>query len=124
MGLFACSIPCRRALFGTVVAVFFLAPFTPAQAPQPGDAKQPGKNWLPSVGTILQRIDKEHPSLETLYKQLHASPELAFNEEQTAARMAKELKDRYGEYFEGGSHIGIAGALVAGQGTRISPQKR
>ena len=37
-------------------------------------------------------IDKELPSLEKLYKHLHANPELSFEEEQTAARLAKELQ--------------------------------
>jgi len=38
-------------------------------------------------------IAKEVPQLTQLYKILHQSPELSFQEEKTAARMAEELRE-------------------------------
>ena len=35
----------------------------------------------------------ELPSLVTLYKELHANPELSLHEVETAARIAKELRE-------------------------------
>jgi amidohydrolase len=48
--------------------------------------------WASRVATIQAKIDGEYKSLEALYKHLHAHPEIAFQEEQTAVRMAKEMK--------------------------------
>ncbi|HSP07271.1 MAG TPA: M20/M25/M40 family metallo-hydrolase, partial [Acidobacteriota bacterium] len=43
----------------------------------------------PTVDAVLQ---KEYPSLEALYKQLHQSPELSYYEVKTSARIADELQ--------------------------------
>lgn len=43
----------------------------------------------PSVDSVLQ---KEYPSLEALYKQLHQNPELSYYEVKTSARIADELR--------------------------------
>src|SRR5262245_30945203 len=57
---------------------------------------EPKKAAPAAVGARVDEIDKrlnaEYASLETLYKHLHANPELSFHEEQTAVRMAQELK--------------------------------
>src|SRR6266545_2558106 len=37
-------------------------------------------------------VNREFPALEQLYRELHASPELSFHEEKTAARVAAELQ--------------------------------
>ncbi len=50
------------------------------------------KEWARHVTEINRRIAVEYASLEKLYKHLHAHPELSFAEEQTAARMAEEIK--------------------------------
>ena len=51
------------------------------------------------------RLDRELPSLVTLYKELHAAPELSHQERHTAARLAAELRplgytvtERVGKY--------------------------
>src|SRR5260370_23741839 len=41
---------------------------------------------------VLEKIDAEIDNLDALYKSLHMHPELSYEEEKTAARMAKELK--------------------------------
>ncbi|HEU0009649.1 MAG TPA: amidohydrolase, partial [Verrucomicrobiae bacterium] len=37
-------------------------------------------------------VNREFPALEQLYRELHASPELSFHEEKTAARVGAELQ--------------------------------
>ncbi len=57
------------------------------------DVKPPplANSWADRIVKIKKHIAAEAAGLETLYKFLHAHPELSFQEEQTAARMAKEL---------------------------------
>ena len=42
---------------------------------------------------IKKKIGDNLAALEALYKQIHANPELSLAEVQTAARLAKELKE-------------------------------
>ena len=49
-------------------------------------------NRKPLVAAVNKQIDGEIESLLALYKHIHANAELAFQEEQTAARLAKELR--------------------------------
>src|SRR5947209_18252502 len=58
---------------------------------------------------INKRLDTELGSLEKLYRTLHASPELSFEEEQTAARMARELKALGFEVTTGVGGHGVVG---------------
>lgn len=58
---------------------------------------------------IEKRIADEAPSLVELYKDLHAHPELGFQEVRTAARLAKELK---AAGFEVTEKIGITGVVA------------
>src|SRR5688572_17992245 len=55
---------------------------------------------------IQKVVEAEADSLLALYKHLHAYPELAFQEEQTAARLAKELRK---SGFEVTEKVGITG---------------
>ena len=61
---------------------------------EPGKGKQAGAPgaWKARVGAIEAQIGKELPSLEKLYKHIHSNPELSFQEVNTAALLAKELK--------------------------------
>ncbi len=52
----------------------------------------PGSPALKQKHAIEEAIQRELPALKELYVHLHTHPELSFEEEQTAARMAKELK--------------------------------
>jgi amidohydrolase len=45
------------------------------------------------AAAVESTLTPQLPSLETLYKQLHSHPELSYQEEQTAARLSKELQD-------------------------------
>ena len=62
---------------------------------------------------------KELPSLVSLYKELHAHPELSLHEEQTAARLAKELRTAGLEVTENVGAHGIVGVLKNGDGPVI-----
>ena len=73
-------------------------------------------------------IQTEYPSLEDLYKHLHANPEISHQEEKTSVRIAEELRkagyevtERFGEYPKdfGKTSYGIVGILKNGQGPTI-----
>ncbi len=56
------------------------------------------------------------PELDGLYKHLHTHPELSFQEHQTAARMAEELKKAGAEVTTGVGKVGVVGLLRNGPG--------
>jgi hippurate hydrolase len=95
------------------------------EKPQPqARTKVPGgdaaaKDWRPLKEQIEKRITAELPSLEALYKQLHAHPELAFEEEKTAARLTKELKALGFAVTTGVGGHGIVGILRNGEGPTV-----
>jgi len=62
---------------------------------------------------------KELPSLVALYREFHAHPELSLHEEQTAARMAAELRAAGLEVTENVGAHGIVGVLKNGDGPVI-----
>jgi hippurate hydrolase len=62
---------------------------------------------------------KELPSLVELYKDLHAHPELSLHEEQTAARLAQELRATGLDVTEKVGLHGIVGVLKNGDGPVI-----
>src|SRR6186713_2796509 len=64
-------------------------------------------------------IAKELPSLVTLYKELHAKPELSMHEEETAARVARELRAAGCEVTEKVGGTGLVGVLKNGAGPVI-----
>jgi amidohydrolase len=66
-----------------------------------------------------QIIAKELPSLVALYKELHANPELSMHEEQTAARLAKEMRDAGLEVTEKVGGTGLVGVMKNGEGPVI-----
>jgi len=68
---------------------------------------------------IAKRIDAEAESLLSLYKHIHAHPELAFQEEQTAARLAKELRAVGFEVTTKVGVTGVVGVLKNGVGPKI-----
>src|SRR5207244_4070635 len=70
-------------------------------------------DWTAAVQKgIAEQLDR----LETLYKQLHAQPELSLQEEQTAARMARELREIGFEVTEKVGGFGVVGVLRNGKG--------
>lgn len=68
---------------------------------------------------IAAGVDRHYPALETLYKHLHANPELSFQERQTAARLAEEMKlAGYDVTGSIGGH-GVVALLRNGQGPTV-----
>lgn len=61
----------------------------------------------------------EMPSLVSLYKELHANPELSMHEVETAARIARELREAGFEVTEKVGGHGIVGVLESGDGPVI-----
>ena len=58
---------------------------------------------------IARSIESDYPKLDALYKDIHAHPEIAFQEEKTAAKLAAEMRALG---FEVTEHVGKTG-LVA-----------
>jgi hippurate hydrolase len=71
------------------------------------------------VEAIRKCIDQECSSLEALYKHLHAHPELSNQEEQTSARLAKELKALGFEVTTNVGGTGVVGILKNGDGPTV-----
>jgi hippurate hydrolase len=64
-------------------------------------------------------VATEYPSLEALYKHLHSHPELSYQEQRTAARMARELQALgFGVTENVGGH-GVVAVLKNGDGPTV-----
>lgn len=74
----------KRLLCATVALTLGLTPLAGAFAAPLDVAASKA-----AVGKIL---DRDYPRLDTLYKDIHANPELGFQEVATAAKLAKEMK--------------------------------
>src|SRR5690606_2458623 len=68
---------------------------------------------------IRERVNAEYASLEALYHHLHSNPELSNQEEQTAARMAAELKAVGCDVTQNVGGHGVVGVLRNGKGPVI-----
>jgi hippurate hydrolase len=67
----------------------------------------------------LPGLDAIYPSLDALYLDLHRNPELSLHEEQTAAKMAKQLRDAGYTVTEKVGGWGVVGVLKNGAGPTI-----
>lgn len=82
---------------------------------------------LPAQQTPQSLADAELPSLLTIYKDLHAHPELSGQEEKTAAFVAKELRavgcevtEKVGKYDKPGHRpFGVVGVMKNGVGPTV-----
>jgi amidohydrolase len=82
------------------------------------DAGEP-RTHLKHVPVIQEKIQEELGSLEALYKHLHTHPELSFEEQETAARMAKELQAVGFEVTTKVGGHGVVGILKNGTGPTV-----
>ena len=64
-------------------------------------------------------IDAYYPDLKALYEDIHRNPELAFQEEQTAAKLAARLRALGYEVATGVGRTGIVGILRNGAGPTV-----
>jgi hippurate hydrolase len=62
------------------------------------------------------QMDKDFPAIEALYQDLHRNPELAFNEHQTARKLAERVKALGFEVTTGVGGTGIVAILKNGPG--------
>ena len=68
---------------------------------------------------VQGRLDADYPSLEALYRDLHAHPELSLMEVKTAARIAAELRAAGFEVTENFGGTGVVGVLRNGPGPTL-----
>ena len=59
--------------------------------------------------TIERSVESDYPKLDALYKDIHAHPEIAFQEEKTAAKLAAEMRALG---FEVTEHVGKTGLIA------------
>ncbi len=69
--------------------------------------------------SIRAQTAKLYPELEKLYVHLHQTPELSFHEQQSAARMAEELRSCGFEVATGVGGHGVVGVLKNGNGPTV-----
>jgi len=68
---------------------------------------------------VRAKVEAEYPSLFQLYQHLHANPELSLHEEQTAARVAEELKRAGYKVTTGVGGHGLVAVLKNGAGQTV-----
>ncbi|WOH64473.1 amidohydrolase [Bradyrhizobium sp. BWA-3-5] len=69
--------------------------------------------------TIAASIESSYPQLDALYKEIHAHPELAFQEVKTAARLAAEMRALGFEVTENVGKTGLVAIYKNGDGPTI-----
>ncbi|BAM89224.1 amidohydrolase precursor [Bradyrhizobium oligotrophicum S58] len=70
-------------------------------------------------GTIAAALERDYPALDVLYKDLHAHPELAFQEVRTAAKLAEEMRALGFEVTEKVGKTGLVALYRNGEGPTI-----
>jgi hippurate hydrolase len=68
---------------------------------------------------IEASVESDYPKLEVLYKDIHAHPELAFQEEKTAAKLAAEMRALGFEVTEKVGKTGLVAIYKNGAGPTI-----
>jgi hippurate hydrolase len=71
------------------------------------------------AGLILANLPGLLPSLEALYKDVHAHPELSMQETRTADLAARHLRDNGYEVTTGVGKTGVVGLLRNGEGPTV-----
>lgn len=68
---------------------------------------------------IVPLVDGMYPQLESIYKDIHANPELGFQETRTAAKLAAELRALGFEVTEGVGRTGVVALYRNGSGPTV-----
>src|SRR4051812_4941492 len=74
---------------------------------------------VPAVAQTPAEINAYYPDLESLYQDIHRNPELAFQEVQTAAKLAARLKALGFEVTAGVGRTGIVALMKNGAGPTV-----
>src|SRR5690349_15647324 len=69
--------------------------------------------------TIESSVESDYPKLDALYKDIHAHPELAFQEEKTAAKLAAEMRALGFEVTEKVGKTGLVAIYKNGAGPTV-----
>ncbi|MEV7976497.1 amidohydrolase [Streptomyces sp. NPDC086519] len=69
-----------------------------------------------NTSPLLTGLSERLPALRALYEDLHAHPELSFQEERTASVAAGRLREQGWEVTEGVGGTGVVGVLANGEG--------
>jgi len=72
-----------------------------------------------SIATVLTRLHETSVWQEDIYKDIHAHPELSFQETKTAALVASKLKEFGYEVIEEIGRTGVVGILRNGEGQTV-----
>ncbi|MFO1085760.1 MAG: amidohydrolase [Reyranellaceae bacterium] len=72
-----------------------------------------------SKAAIERSLDAQYPRIEALYKDIHAHPELSFQETRTAARLAAEMRALGFEVTEGVGKTGVVALYRNGPGPTV-----
>ncbi len=99
----------RLVLAITCLALAHGAPLRPASA----------ADLAASKAAIERSLDAQYPRIEALYKDIHAHPELGFQETRTAARLAAEMRALGFEVTEGVGKTGIVALYRNGPGRTV-----
>jgi hippurate hydrolase len=68
---------------------------------------------------VSRSLDAQYARIDTLYKDIHQHPELSFQEQRTAAKLAGELKALGFEVTEGVGKTGVVGLYRNGPGPTV-----
>src|SRR3954463_15018183 len=75
---------------------------------------------VPRLGAAIDAsLEADYPKLDALYKDIHAHPELAFEEVKTAARLAAEMRALGFEVTEKVGKTGLVAIYQNGDGPTI-----
>lgn len=106
-----------RAQLGlTVLLALVLTGHRPSQLDTARAAEERGGD---RVAEVRRRIADDLDRLIGFYNDLHTHPELSLHEEQTAARLARELRDLGFEVTERVGGTGVVGVLKHGSGPTV-----
>lgn len=105
--------PHRLAYFLSALLLFLLGPGSAVAEELTREALQA------RTAEVRKHIAGHYGHLESLYKHLHTHPELSLQEEQTAARLARELRAVGFEVTEKVGGHGIVGVLRNGAGPTV-----
>lgn len=72
-----------------------------------------------TLKAIDAQLDRDYPALEALYKDIHAHPELGFQEVETARKLAGQMRALGFTVTEGVGKTGVVAVLKNGEGPRI-----
>jgi hippurate hydrolase len=107
-------------MFLTSIRLAMVAPSRPAppsRAGSGGGARHPGVDMSQPPGLISAILERQ-AEFAQLRQQIHARPELGFEEHETSALVAARLRAWGYEVFEGIGGTGVVGRLQVGSGGR------